>query len=259
MNSLRFLGTGPGYPVPGRFCSSSVLHSGPATYLIDAGEPCSQRLRELGIAFGSIDAVFLTHAHSDHVGGFSMFIQSNWLEGRRHPLPVYLPRELAGPVRAWLDAVLLPANLVGFELPLIPWEPGKPVVLREGTVETFETTHLHGLRQRIDPAAADRFHAHGLCLRAGGRRVIVSSDIGSPRDLLPALDEPADLLVCELAHFEPEALFDVLAGRAVRHLWLTHIAPELAPEAGAIAERARAALPQIDEIAIAEDGALVTF
>jgi ribonuclease BN (tRNA processing enzyme) len=55
----------------------------------------------------------------------------------------------------------------------------------------------------------------------------LSGDLGSPRDLEPALTESVDLLVCELAHFQPEILFAQLQGTPVKHLVLTHLAGEL--------------------------------
>jgi hypothetical protein len=52
-------------------------------------------------------------------------------------------------------------------------------------------------------------------LESGDKRVAHSGDLGEPEDLEPLLKKPVDLLVCELAHFSPEAIFSYLSGRPV--------------------------------------------
>ena len=101
MDALTFLGTGCGWPMADRYHSSLLLEEGGRRWLLDAGEPCSHRLKAMGVPFDSIDAVFISHGHSDHLSGLPMLMQGAWLEGRSRALPVYLPSELIAPVRMW--------------------------------------------------------------------------------------------------------------------------------------------------------------
>ncbi len=233
MDALTFLGTGGGWPTAERTCSSLLLETGGHRYLIDAGEPCSHRLKGAGVPFGSIDAVFISHGHSDHLAGLPMFIQGAWLESRTRPLPIYLPGELIFPLRAWLEAVYLPAGILGFPIEYHAWEtlPGLSVTLAEAglAVSVTPTTHLDGLRSIIDPSAHDRFQAYSLAFEwpATGQRLVYSADLGEPTDLDAMLERPCDLLVCELAHFTPKTLFTYLQGKAIRRLCLTHFSHEL--------------------------------
>src|ERR1700749_1700683 len=102
MAKITFLGTAPGYPTANRNHSSFLLETGEHKILVDAGEPCSRTLIELGIEPVELDAIIITHGHSDHTGGLAMLIQSCWIVGRERPLPIFLPKELIPPLTIWL-------------------------------------------------------------------------------------------------------------------------------------------------------------
>lgn len=260
MSSILFLGTGPGSPVRGRFSSSLLLRTESATVLVDAGEPCSLSLCSQGVAVSDLDAVLVTHGHSDHTAGLPMLLQAAWLEKRRRLLPVYLPRELIAPLRAWLEAVYLPDKLLGFPLEFRPWQAGRREEVAPGVlVEPFPTTHLEGLHRIIAPEAKGRFEVFGLEARIAGKRVVFSSDIGVPDDMGKVLSEPCDVLVCELSHFPPRELFDFLCGRQIGRLLLNHLSPELAGREEQILAEARAELPEIGEVVVPRDGETVAF
>lgn len=189
-----------------------------------------------------------------------MLLQSAWLAPRRKPLTICLPQELIAPLQAWLRAVYLPPELLGFPLEFRPWAVGREVLLAEDLkVSPFPTTHLQGLRKIIEPAALDRFEIFGLSMNCASRRVVFSSDLGAPEDLAPVLEEPCDVLVCELSHFSPEDLFAFLRPRAIGLLVLNHLGTQYAGREEEIAGAARAALPDIREVVVPHDGALVDF
>jgi len=260
VSSLVFLGTGPGTPVRGKFFSSCLLRTDEACLLVDAGEPCSQRLAEAGVSPAEIDAVLLTHGHSDHTAGLPMLLQAAWLAPRQKPLEVFLPAELISPLQAWLRAVYLPPELLGFPLEFRPWRGGRPETAAPGVrVTPFTTTHLQGLRRIIDPSAQSGFEIFGLAVQCGSKRVVFSSDLGEPADLAAALDSPCDVLVCELSHFSPEELFAFLRGRSIALLLLNHLSPGLAGREEEIAAQARRELPEVGRIQVPKDGEEIFF
>src|SRR3982751_3585950 len=84
---VTLLGTGSPNPQADRFSMSTLVEAGGTRLLIDAGRGSSVRLWQLGVSLGSIDAVFLTHFHSDHTIGLPDLWLTGWIDtpyGPRH-------------------------------------------------------------------------------------------------------------------------------------------------------------------------------
>ena len=92
---VTLLGTGSPAPVMNRFGPGVLVEAGGHKLLIDAGRGGTQRLRQAGLALGQVDAVFLTHLHSDHVVGLPDLWLTGWLEvpyaNRKGAFVVYGP------------------------------------------------------------------------------------------------------------------------------------------------------------------------
>lgn len=70
-NGLAGAGTLVRYGTEEDNCSSTILQ-------FDAGRGTLQRLSEVGVPAGRVQAIFLTHIHSDHVDGLADFMQVRW-------------------------------------------------------------------------------------------------------------------------------------------------------------------------------------
>jgi ribonuclease Z len=92
---VTLLGTGAPPPVLDRFGPSTLVEAGREKFIFDAGRGAMQRLHQLGIPFGDITGVFLTHHHSDHVVGFVDLWLTGWIGRpwgmRKTPLRVWGP------------------------------------------------------------------------------------------------------------------------------------------------------------------------
>ena len=157
---LRFLGTGTsfGIPVVGCDCATctsrdprdhrtrhgAMLHSddGARSLLIDA--PPELRLQLVRERVHSVDAVWLTHAHADHVHGIDdLRIFSGRSSGA---LPVYAADETAEVLRRRFDYIfdpdyLPPAGISRPHLELRRFDPFTPVEVAGWTMTPIEVPH----------------------------------------------------------------------------------------------------------------------
>jgi ribonuclease Z len=90
---ITLLGTGNPRPNMERFGPSILVEAGPRRILIDAGRGATQRLFEIGARelLVGIDALFLTHLHSDHTVGIPDVWLTSWVFGRAVALEVLGP------------------------------------------------------------------------------------------------------------------------------------------------------------------------
>lgn len=83
--SITLTGTGVPHPSPGRAGAGVLVRHGSVALQFDAGRATVLRLTEAGCALGDLDAVFLTHVHSDHVVGLADLAMTRWVQGLLHP------------------------------------------------------------------------------------------------------------------------------------------------------------------------------
>src|SRR5262245_2760854 len=95
---VTLLGTGVPTPRPDRFGPSTLIEAGDQKLLIDAGRGATIRLYQLGVPLGRIDALLLTHYHSDHTAGIPDLWLTGWLQS--HFGTRTKPFHVIGPVGA---------------------------------------------------------------------------------------------------------------------------------------------------------------
>src|SRR6266700_915980 len=75
-----------------RFGPSILVQAGGENLIFDAGRGCLQRLRQANLSYDKLDALFLTHLHSDHIVGIPDLWLTGWLVAKRT-----IPLKLFGP------------------------------------------------------------------------------------------------------------------------------------------------------------------
>ena len=89
---LILLGTGCPKVDHKRFGPANLISTSKANILVDCGSGVTQRLEEAKVSSANIDALVLTHLHSDHVIDFYQLIISSWHLYRIKPWKIFGPR-----------------------------------------------------------------------------------------------------------------------------------------------------------------------
>ncbi len=258
-HSLKCLGVGEGKPCGRRHSSAFLYRFGSTRLLVDCGDGASHALAHSGVGPDDIDALVLSHMHSDHVGGFSMLIQSLWLHRRRRRLPIHAPAQAIPALKAWLQATILPETLIGFELDWCPLTAGSP--FRVGTVEVWpiHSSHLDSLQRGFGGVLPETsFEAFSFQLQDGQRRVAHTADIGRADEAGRLLEIHADLLVTELSHVSLPELSSAILQNPPGEVVFVHLASEWLSAEPSLASQIQGHLGSVP-FRIAQDGDEIPF
>ena len=204
-DGLHVVLCGAGGPMPAPRASGPCVGivAGEQLFIVDTGTDSTRNLQRLGYPPGRIEAVFLTHFHSDHIDGLGELATIRWATGDGvTPLPVYGPegvdRVVAGFNAAYAQDFVyrhdhhgdLAAPLAAAGITAMPFEAppeGELTTVFEGsgvTVEALRVDHAP-----VSPAVGYRF-------RYGGRTVLISGDTAQS-DNISRFARGADLLIHE--------------------------------------------------------------
>jgi len=137
MFRVTFLGTGGSIPQAARSPSAVGVEFEGDLMLFDAGEGTQRQMMKYGTGF-TVDDIFLTHQHGDHLLGVPGLTQTWTFQGRDEPLRIYCPRSVVEHVR---DCVELAGHNPPYDVDVKPVADGT-VIRRDGyEVVAFETDH----------------------------------------------------------------------------------------------------------------------
>ena len=89
---VALCGSGSPMADPSRAGPCTAVIAGKRLIIVDIGSGAARKLGPMGLNIGAVDALFLTHFHSDHIDGLGELMTLRWATGNRaEPLPVYGP------------------------------------------------------------------------------------------------------------------------------------------------------------------------
>ncbi|MFN0161781.1 MAG: MBL fold metallo-hydrolase [Burkholderiales bacterium] len=230
---VTLLGTGSPAPVMRRFGPGVLVQAGGQNLLIDSGRGVTQRLMQAGLRLGAVDALFITHLHSDHIVGIPDLWLTGWLEApfaqRQGPFRVYGP---AG-TRNLMEGLV---KAYDWDLKARVADQGlKPENVRPEVTEFVESVVYEKNGVRVTAFAVDHgelLHpAFGFRIDYDGRSVTISGDTKFSENLIKHATG-TDLLIHQVAAARPE----LLASPVFQVILAHHTKPE---EAGVVFTRTR--------------------
>ena len=247
MVAIVMLGTGTPNPDPARAGSAIAVADGDRWVLVDCGRAATHRILQAGLDLARLDAVFITHHHSDHVSDLATLATARWVGGTGAPLTVIVPQ---GPAARYAEHCLDAYDDQSFHGQAPSSAGSRPVI----AVHAFDaaatvTTVYSGGPWTVDTALVDHHPvapAVGYLVRHGELRVAISGDT-AVCDGMRQLAEGADVLVHEALlgdsvrpallewNASASAVGELARSAGVGRLVLTHAIPT--PDTEAIRQR----------------------
>jgi len=88
---VTLLGTGCPQVHAHRSGPASLVQTGGMSFLVDCGSGVTQRMAAAGVSGAGLDALLLTHLHSDHLVDLYQLVISSWHQGRDRPQRIFGP------------------------------------------------------------------------------------------------------------------------------------------------------------------------
>ena len=266
--SVQIIGSGAVRALPHRGGPSYLVTIDGRNLLFDCGRCAVHNLHRFGTPVESIDEVYITHLHFDHICDLPLLLLLSWNNGRESRLPIYGPKGidpfLEGGVRqayeADINSRVKHGNRVREKLDWAATEiTNEGLVYENATyrVETIATAHA-GLAN------------WNFRITVGDKIVVITSD-SEPDQRLVEFCRHADLLLVECSgtkafyesvafggwHITPEDVGQIARDAGVKQVVLKHFVMESFSDdpdvAGKMAETVRSIHPD-GEILAATDG-----
>lgn len=223
MAHLRFLGTCSGTePFENMHHVSFLIETNGRTYWFDAGENCSRLAFLQGVDMLSVNSVFISHPHIDHIGGLLNLLllirQQIW---RKDGKPI------DGEVKLFVPSEALWKNLRG----LIDVTDKNLFSVMDIAAKTYNdglafengdirVTARHNRHMGIPEDG--NWTSYSFAITVEGKQIVYSGDIKDLSELDELTDSGCDMLICESGHQKVAEILAYAEERGVKRLRFIH-------------------------------------
>jgi ribonuclease Z len=243
--TVTLLGTGIPVPDPDRFGASTLVEAGDVKLLIDAGRGSAIRLFQLKVPLGRIDALLLTHYHSDHTSGIPDVWLTGWLESffgtRKAPLRVIGPTGAKVLMAKLAEAYATDIKIRLADEKLPPDGIATSVDEFDSDGVVYESNGVKVIAFEVDHGDLIK-PAYGYRVEYGGRTAVISGDTRYNQNVIKYATG-ADLLIHEVAAAHPALMRELYMQRILGH----HITPQ---DAGRVFAQAKPKLAAYTHLAL---------
>ncbi len=176
MIEVVVLGSSGSSPAKERQMPCVALRREGEVFLFDCGEGTQMQMLRYGVNAYRIKAIFVSHAHGDHVIGIAGLVRTLALSNRKDPLEIFVPE---GQERIVRSLVAFDKAMIGYEVRITGVGSGKIYVGRGFHVRAFRLNHTipcsgysfeEEERFRFDAKKAKRLGISGSMFSEIGKR-----------------------------------------------------------------------------------------
>ena len=204
-----------------RFSQSILVEAGDERLLFDTGRGTAIRLSQMNVNLSSINNIFFTHLHSDHIVGFPDVLMTGWVYQREKTLNIFGPSGTKNFVDNIKDAFNEDIK-IRLEKPEELKILGLNTYVKEisgGLVYKSKNVEVHSIN--VDHGGGVE-HAYGYKINYKDKSVVISGDTNYSEELVNAAND-VDILIHEIAA-APSSLIN--KSEKVRGIMNYHTTPE---------------------------------
>jgi ribonuclease BN (tRNA processing enzyme) len=226
------LGTGDAFGSRGRAHSGIVIQTARHRLLLDPGPAILPQMQKARISAASIDAVFITHLHGDHMAGLPfLLLDCQFSSRRKRRLVVRGPPGSREQLTSLVSACyrVLSQDKLRFPVSYIEVDAGDEFTVSGAQVSALTMNHT---RSEL---------CLGYRIRIGGKTIAFTGDTAWC-NALATISDGADLLLIECTNYSTNTPGHLSYRQIARHrrelharrIVLTHVGEELLRNAGKV-------------------------
>ncbi|WP_334019545.1 MBL fold metallo-hydrolase [Alteromonas sp. S015] len=254
--SVQILGSGGPELDDGRTSSAYVVWvDDKARVLVDAGSGSSVQFGAAGATFESLDAILLSHLHTDHSTDLPSFVKGGYFTERKKNLQIMGPdgNDTMPSTRAYVSSLIGKDGAFKYlSSYTVEGQDEYAVSVKNISTATFDKPFEYRISDQVEVEAMAVHHGPIPTLawkvKANGCETVFSGDTNDKLGYIARFAKNADLLVLHNAigddagqvaknlHMTPAQIIDIAAQSSAKRIVLSHIMKRSEPGLDALTE-----------------------